>query len=319
VIVAVGRVASASNDHRAERITEQSGSPTQGVERPKERRMGNFEKLSVVVIVVIIVMILVVAITEWTGSPSTDPATTTAQGPIDPLPPPLPMPEPTPPPTAGPRAGDPAADRKGGDPLVRIDRKGPGKDVKPSDPALDWQNDPLKKLIPDEMPVVDGDGPKVDGEKPTGAEPKTAATEIAETTHVVVSGDTLGGISKKYYGKASLYSRIVEANPGIGERDLRVGAKLKIPAAKIEASKALASTSTGSGGSGERASAGSDAGGDGPVPGKPYKVKASDTWERISKAAYKTSDRWPDIYMSNLKVTASPKDLRANLVIMIPQ
>jgi LysM repeat protein len=280
--------------------------------------MGNFEKLSVVVIVVIIVMILVVAITEWTGSPATE--TTVAQGPaVEPLPPPLPMPEVTPPPTPGPRAVDPAADRKGADGLVRNSGKVPGKDAKSTDP-LAWQDDGMRKLIPDETPSVDSEGPKVgEGEKASGDEPKPAATEVAETTHVVVSGDTLGGISKKYYGKASLYSRIVEANPGIGERDLRVGAKLKIPAAKIEATKALASTPSGSSGSGERASASSDAGGDGPVPGKPYKVRASDTWERISKAAYKTSDRWPDIYMSNLKVTASPKDLRANLVIMIPQ
>jgi nucleoid-associated protein YgaU len=31
----------------------------------------------------------------------------------------------------------------------------------------------------------------------------------------IVSGDTLGGIAKKYYGKASLYTRIHEANKEI--------------------------------------------------------------------------------------------------------
>lgn len=282
--------------------------------------MGNFEKLSVVVIVVIIVMILVVAIHEWTGDPSSDATTaaTTAQAPIDPLPPTLLTPEPTP----APSAAD-AGRKPGGDGLIRTEKKLPGKESgkdagrlgTPGDP-LAWQTDP-KSLIPDEPPIVPAEGGTADvGAKPADGETKVAATEIAETTHVVVSGDTLGGISKKYYGKASLYGRIVEANPGIGERDLRVNTKLKIPAMKIEATKTLATTP---GSSAERAVAGSDAGGDGPVPGKTYKVKSTDTWERISKAAYKTADRWPDIYMSNLKVTASPKDLRANLVLSIPK
>ena len=55
------------------------------------------------------------------------------------------------------------------------------------------------------------------------------------------------------------------------------------------------------------------------MPGKEYKVKGSDTWERISKAAFKTSERWPEIYMKNMKLTPSPRDLRPGLVIMIPR
>lgn len=35
-----------------------------------------------------------------------------------------------------------------------------------------------------------------------------------QRTHTVVSGDTLWGIAKKYYGNGSLYSTIVTANPG---------------------------------------------------------------------------------------------------------
>lgn len=49
--------------------------------------------------------------------------------------------------------------------------------------------------------------------------------------HEVVRGDTLSGLAKKYYGKASLYMKIFEANRDqISNPDLiRVGQKLKIP------------------------------------------------------------------------------------------
>lgn len=287
--------------------------------------MGNFEKLSVLVIVVIIVMILVVAIFEWTGSPeeaTTDPATTTAAtapvAPPDPflapagaLPPGAPLP-------AGPGSvTTPTA------PLAAAGAKAPAA----GDPAW-W--DPTKLIPEGATPAAPGTapvaGPALPGTTPSdpllaGATPAPGAAaaapgEMAETTHVVASGDTLGGISKKYYGKASLYTRIEEANPDVSARNLRVGMKLKIPAMKMDGGKPVvelaSATTTG-------ASSEPEAVKDGPVPGKEYKVKASDTWERISKAAYKTSERWPEIYMKNMKLTPSPKDLRPNLVIMIPR
>jgi nucleoid-associated protein YgaU len=55
------------------------------------------------------------------------------------------------------------------------------------------------------------------------------ATE--ERWHVVVSGDTLSALAKKYYGKASLYMKIFEANKDqLSNPDLiKVGQKLRIP------------------------------------------------------------------------------------------
>ena len=50
-------------------------------------------------------------------------------------------------------------------------------------------------------------------------------------THVVVSGDTLSKIAQKYYGDASLYQQIFEANRDIlkDPNKIQVGQKLKIP------------------------------------------------------------------------------------------
>jgi len=53
----------------------------------------------------------------------------------------------------------------------------------------------------------------------------------AERFHEVQSGDTLGAISQKYYGKASQYMKIFEANRDILDNPdlIKPGQKLRIP------------------------------------------------------------------------------------------
>jgi len=64
-----------------------------------------------------------------------------------------------------------------------------------------------------------------------GAAPAAKPAAAGEQIHVVVSGDTLSALAKKYYGKASLYKKIFEANRDIlNNPDLiKVGQKLRIP------------------------------------------------------------------------------------------
>ena len=54
---------------------------------------------------------------------------------------------------------------------------------------------------------------------------------VEERVYEVVAGDTLGAISQKYYGKASAYMKIFEANRDILDNPdlIKVGQKLKIP------------------------------------------------------------------------------------------
>ena len=65
------------------------------------------------------------------------------------------------------------------------------------------------------------------------AEAAPAPPAGAETIHVVVAGDTLGALAKKYYGKASLYMKIFEANKDILKNPdlIKIGQKLRIPKA----------------------------------------------------------------------------------------
>lgn len=59
--------------------------------------------------------------------------------------------------------------------------------------------------------------------------PPAAPPEPEYTEYIVVSGDTLSDISRALYGRASLWRRIRDANPGINPDRLRPGTVLKIP------------------------------------------------------------------------------------------
>jgi len=64
------------------------------------------------------------------------------------------------------------------------------------------------------------------------AAPVAAAPAVVQArVHEVVPGDTLSGISQHYYGKASLYMKIFEANRDqlSDPNRIKVGQKLKIP------------------------------------------------------------------------------------------
>jgi nucleoid-associated protein YgaU len=70
---------------------------------------------------------------------------------------------------------------------------------------------------------------KVD-EPPPPPKPEPEPEPVVKI-HEVVSGDTLGAIAQKYYGKASQYMKIFEANRDILDNPdlIKVGQKLKIP------------------------------------------------------------------------------------------
>ena len=62
-------------------------------------------------------------------------------------------------------------------------------------------------------------------------EPKPEEPEEKAEIYEIVSGDTLGGIAKRYYGKASKYMTIFEANRDIISDPNKIypGQKIRIP------------------------------------------------------------------------------------------
>ena len=60
---------------------------------------------------------------------------------------------------------------------------------------------------------------------------ETPAETAAPEVYTVVKGDTLGGIARKFYGKASAWKKIQDANADVlkGKTVIRPGMKLSIP------------------------------------------------------------------------------------------
>ena len=72
--------------------------------------------------------------------------------------------------------------------------------------------------------------------KPLGKENNSSFSSTSKSgngkSYTVKSGDTLGKIAKKFFGKSSEVDLILEANPGLNPRRLKIGTKLLIPATK---------------------------------------------------------------------------------------
>lgn len=67
---------------------------------------------------------------------------------------------------------------------------------------------------------------------PDGAAPSVPAAGALPATpcdYIVQPGDTLSAISRHFYGTIRHWRRILEANPGLSERNLRVGRRIRIP------------------------------------------------------------------------------------------
>lgn len=63
-----------------------------------------------------------------------------------------------------------------------------------------------------DLTVVTSSVATVQNTRPTETSP---APKVTAKTHTVVSGDTLWGIAKKYYGNGALYNKLYDANKGV--------------------------------------------------------------------------------------------------------
>jgi peptidoglycan endopeptidase LytF len=114
-------------------------------------------------------------------------------------------------------------------------------------------------------------------------------------THVVAKGETLGDISKTYFGTTTKWKQIVEANPGVRPENLKVGQSLAIP--DLPAATASAGASA-------------------PIGGSTYTVKSGDTLETIAAATLGKKSAWKQIVDANPGL--QPTSLRIGQVLAIP-
>lgn len=146
--------------------------------------------------------------------------------------------------------------------------------------------------------------------RPTAAKP---AQSTWPRRHVVVEGDTLGELARKYYGASSQSTVILAANPSLkGPKSLRIGDTLTIPEPKgttpiaTESSSAVQVIST-SNPNRQPAQ-------------RTYVVRSGDTLYAISRQVYGDGSRWKQIFRANKTLLkGDPQRLKAGLVLQIPE
>ena len=270
--------------------------------------MGNFEKLSVLVIVVIIVMILVVALYTWqdNGDDTTTLDSTKSADPVD-------------------SASNP-------DPLDL----GPGESPWPGSslgeglPSDDLVNeppvDPMDDLTTPELAGVGepgeefGDDPGDEPGREPGEESETPGEEPAESDepwmYTIKSGDTLSQIAERELGTFRRMKEILSLNAGLDPLKIRAGDQIKMPPRgrmpSVRDAPGSASTPGGT-------SAGARRGGTIPT-GEYYVSQPGDRLQSIAKRAYGSMDRWPELWARNLSSVPNIDDgLPTGTRIFIPK
>lgn len=187
------------------------------------------------------------------------------------------------------------------------------------DPALVANHDPTA--------LSTGPGVTNGGGAPNGLAPATtvpvepAAPVAATTTYTVASGDTLGGIAKKTYGRESAWTAIRDANPGVNPNNLKVGTALKLPAAdQLPASEQVAAATKSSRGASRGSPAPAKKGGSKSTgsTGRRYTVKNGDTLWKIAKAEYGTATKANVDRIREANSIGSDGSLKAGQSLTIP-
>jgi len=269
--------------------------------------MGNFEKLSVLVIVVIIVMILVVALYTWTGDPSgTDTAAANVVSERVEAPKPGPV-------QLDPKkveAKDPKKDEKNGgsrgvmsaEDIRRMLIGGAGMDA--VDPKVDAKTEGKGDVAGGKG--SDESGAVADDTKPVVKEPRF---------HVVVDGETIGRIAKAEYpgvGQRAI-DAILKANPTVDPARMAIRTKLLLPELAVDSKAADGA---------KKASPVAPQGGETAVasikPGSVYVTKKGDSLKNLAQRAYRDANQWHHIWVENFDAISDHEHLQGGLKLKIP-
>jgi nucleoid-associated protein YgaU len=126
-------------------------------------------------------------------------------------------------------------------------------------------------------------------------------------TYKIARGDTLGEISKKFYGTTDKWQKIMDANKDkkLNPNNLVIGTEITIP--DVPAGPAAAEKPAG-----PREVAGA------PAAGKTHTVGKNDTLYSIAKQYYGDGTQWKKIYEANKSTISNPNVLKIGTVLNIP-
>jgi len=183
------------------------------------------------------------------------------------------------------------------------------------DPALASQT---PAALPTGPGVTNGGGGP-NGLAPVFVEP--VAPVAASSTYTVASGDTLGGIAKKTYGRESAWTAIRDANPGVNPNNLKVGTALKLPAAdQLPPGEQIAAAGKSTRGAARGSTPPAKKGGSKSTgtTGRRYTVKNGDTLWKIAKAEYGTATKANVDRIREANSIGSDGSLKAGQSLTIP-
>jgi len=126
---------------------------------------------------------------------------------------------------------------------------------------------------------------------------------------VIASGDTFEALAQKYYGSATKWQMISKANPTVEPERLKIGQKIRIPAAGATPSLDVPSTLASNGGSRAAESVST-------TSGSFHVVAKGDTLSSISRKYFGSDKYWRQILSANKGTTE--KNLKIGQKLVIP-
>ncbi|MBI1302516.1 MAG: LysM peptidoglycan-binding domain-containing protein [Phycisphaera sp.] len=167
-------------------------------------------------------------------------------------------------------------------------------------------------------PAPASGGPRpVAPERPTTVG-STGGASSTEQIHVVASGDTMSGIAKRYLGKESAWNAIAKANPNVDPTAMKVGTRLRIPAA--DGTSSAAGTGSTAGSTASNSASGSSSSPSSASSGSSHTVAAGDTLSSISRKHYGDGKYWEKIYEANKSsIGSDPARLRVGQRLTLPK
>ncbi len=130
--------------------------------------------------------------------------------------------------------------------------------------------------------------------------------------YVVRSGDTLSEIALRQTGTSKRWKEIVDLNPGLDPKKLKVGARLRMPApGSVEIARAAGSEGT------ARPSAAAPTQAEPQASGPEYKVRSGDSLWKIASRTLGDGERWRELEKLNPKI--NPNKLLVGQVLRLPE
>ncbi len=128
-------------------------------------------------------------------------------------------------------------------------------------------------------------------------------------THIVQRGQTLSSISEQYYGTATRWRDILEANKEVlrDPNRLTPEMRLRIPETRSPAASARQDTQ-------QRPALAANT----PEERRTHTVQRGETLYRIAERYYGSGEKWRDIHGANSGLISSPQDLRPGMELRIP-